>query len=129
MKKFLTVAIAIFIIGCSVKNPELKLPTIISDNMVLQQNKQVNLWGWSSPKAKIVVESSWGKTAEAVTGTDGKWMAQLETPAAGGPFTITIKAGETVKTINNVMVGEVWLCSGQSNMEMPNERLASEGYH
>lgn len=119
MKKLFTLAIVIFMIGCTVKNPEIKLPAIISDNMVLQQNKPVNLWGWSEAKAKIIVEASWGKTAEAVTGSDGKWQVQLETPAAGGPFSVTIKSGETQKVINNVMVGEVWLCSGQSNMEMP----------
>ncbi len=119
MKKLFALAIMIFMIGCTVKNPEIKLPAIISDNMVLQQNKAVNLWGWSEAKAKITVEASWGKTAEAVTGADGKWLVQLETPAAGGPFSVTIKSGETQKVINNVMVGEVWLCSGQSNMEMP----------
>ena len=97
MKKFLTIAVVIFMIGCTVKNPEIKVPAIISDNMVLQQNKAVNLWGWSTPKAKIMVEGSWGKTAEAVTGADGKWMVQLETPAAGGPFTVSIKAGKTEK--------------------------------
>lgn len=119
MKKLFALAIVIFMIGCTVKNPEIKLPAVISDNMVLQQNKQVNLWGWSEAKARITVEASWGKSAEAVTGADGKWMVQLETPAAGGPFSVTIKSGETEKLINNVMVGEVWLCSGQSNMEMP----------
>lgn len=105
--------------ACSVKNSELNLPAIFSDNMVLQQQKQVNLWGWSDPDTKITIEGSWGAMSTATTAPDSSWQTIIETPKFGGPYTITVKAGNNEKVINNVMIGEVWLCSGQSNMEMP----------
>lgn len=119
MKYLSFFALIVLLVACSVKNPELKLPAIISDNMVLQQQKQVNLWGWSDAGTNITIEGSWGSTAVALTGPNGFWQTDLETPTFGGPFAITIKAGTIEKVISNVMIGEVWLCSGQSNMEMP----------
>ena len=119
MKNLTIITMLFLLAGCAAKQHEIKLPALIADHMVLQQNAKVNLWGWSDPKAKIGINTSWGAVAEAVTGADGKWLATLETPAFGGPYTVTFKAGETEKIISNVMVGEVWLCSGQSNMEMP----------
>ena len=119
MKKLLAILTLIAFFGCAEKNHELKLPALITNNMVLQQKSMVNLWGWSDARAKINIEASWGKNAEAFTSNDGKWTATIETLAFGGPYTIKIKAGLTEKVIDNVMIGEVWLCSGQSNMEMP----------
>ena len=118
--KNLVISMLIFLaIGCATKNPEIKLPTLISDNMVLQQNTKVNLWGWSEPKTKIKIKTSWGASTTVKTDTAGNWLTTIETPNFGGPFTISIKSGQTEKLINNVMIGEVWLGSGQSNMEMP----------
>jgi sialate O-acetylesterase len=119
MKNLTFMALLLILMGCANKNPEIRLPALISDNMVLQQNTKVNLWGWSDPKTKIKIKASWGATATVKSDTAGKWLASIETPKFGGPFTISIKAQQTEKLINNVMVGEVWLCSGQSNMEMP----------
>lgn len=119
MKNLLFIILLFLLAGCAVKQHDIKLPALIANNMVVQQNTKINLWGWSGAKAKIDVSTSWGAVAQTVTGTDGKWMTTVETPAAGGPFNITFKTGDTLKIINNVMVGEVWLCSGQSNMEMP----------
>lgn len=95
-----------------------RLPNILSSNMVLQQRSQVNLWGWSEPGEKIAVTASWDHLTDSVTGTrDGKWRLTLSTPAAGGPYTITIK-GQNGIVLDNILIGEVWVCSGQSNMEM-----------
>ena len=98
---------------------ELKLPAIFSDNMVLQQKSSAPLWGWAKPGQAVQVTGSWNnRTNSVVTDKSGKWMLKLSTPIAGGPYTLTIKGEKTV-TFQNVMIGEVWVCSGQSNMEMP----------
>jgi sialate O-acetylesterase len=96
---------------------EVRLPSVIGDNMVLQQQSSVALWGWSNPSEKIFVTTSWNNKTDSVSATrDAKWKIMVQTPVAGGPFTITIKGGKVI-TLNNVMIGEVWVCSGQSNME------------
>ena len=97
---------------------KVKLPAIIGNDMVLQQNTNVNLWGWATRSRKITVRTSWdNKNYTTTSASDGTWKIQVQTPSAGGPYTITISDGEPV-TLTNVLIGEVWLCSGQSNMEM-----------
>src|ERR1700674_5221568 len=92
-----------------------RLPAVLSDNMVLQQRSTTKLWGWCEPGEKIYVTASWNNNRDSAKGTrDGNWQLSLATPAAGGPFTIEIKAGNTI-VLKNVLVGEVWVCSGQSN--------------
>jgi len=96
-----------------------KLPAIFTDNLVLQQQTKVAIWGWSDPGKKITVIPSWDKNKyTSVTDTSGKWKLKISTPVAGGPYEIIISDGKS-KKINNVLIGEVWLCSGQSNMEFP----------
>ena len=98
---------------------QLKLPAFFSDSMVLQQNTNAPVWGWAKAGEKVTVSGSWpGKTVQAVADNSGKWMVKLPTPKAGGPYDVTIKSTET-KTLHGVLIGEVWICSGQSNMEMP----------
>ena len=96
---------------------ELKLPAIIGDNMILQQ-KQVNpIWGWDTPGSEITVKFA-GQTKNAKTGADGKWTVKLDAvPANAKPVTMSIK-GTSSMVLKNVLVGEVWICSGQSNMQM-----------
>ncbi len=95
-----------------------RIPAVLSNNMVLQQNASVKLWGWSDPGEKIFITTSWNNKTDSVKGTaDATWQLMVQTPAAGGPFTITIKGYNTI-TLQNILIGEVWLCSGQSNMEM-----------
>lgn len=95
-----------------------RLPAVISSNMVLQQQSQVKLWGWGDPGEKIHITTSWNDRTDSVTGTrDGKWQISVPTPSAGGPFTISFKGYNTI-VLENVLIGEVWVCSGQSNMEM-----------
>jgi len=97
---------------------EVRLPALIGDNMVLQQGMDARLWGWADAGEPVTVSGSWeGGAASTVTDSDGTWMVTLETPEAGGPYTVSIQ-GENSIELTNVMVGEVWVCSGQSNMQM-----------
>jgi len=94
---------------------ELKLPAIIGDNMVLQQQQANPVWGWDAPGTEVKVTFA-GQTKTAKAGADGKWTVKLDAvPANAQPATITIK-GSSTKELKNVLVGEVWICSGQSNM-------------
>lgn len=93
-----------------------KLPAIFSDHMVFQQKSKVTMWGWADPREKIIVTGSWSnKNVSAVTDTDGKWKLILNTPAAGGPYSVKIRGKNTIE-LKDVLIGEVWVCSGQSNM-------------
>jgi len=93
---------------------ELRLAPLFTDNMVLQRERACPVWGWAKPGETINLEASWGSKATAKADSTGAWKATIQTPAAGGPH--QIKINQT--TLRNVMSGEVWLCSGQSNMEM-----------
>ncbi|WP_201300856.1 sialate O-acetylesterase [Sunxiuqinia indica] len=98
---------------------EIKLPAILSDNMVLQQQSNPLLWGEAKPFSVVKVVTSWNnKDYKTKAGNDGSWKVQIETPEAGGPYEITIEDNSKL-TIKNVLIGEVWYCSGQSNMGMP----------
>lgn len=99
-------------------NAQTHVASFFSDGMILQQKKSINIWGIDLAGTKIHVVSSWGETSQATTSTNGKWKLQLTTPTAGGPHAITIK-GSSIVTINDVLIGEVWVCSGQSNMQIP----------
>ncbi len=111
----------IVLAGCTKGPSNIKLPSLIGDNMLLQQKTDIRIWGHASPGSKIDVSASWDATGKTLTGEDGKWSVSLGTPEAGGPYTITIAAKDTSLIISNVLIGEVWVCSGQSNMEMPLE--------
>ena len=100
----------------------LEIPSAIGDNMVLQQNSTVNIWGYAKPKSKVAVACDWieGKPISVKADAEGLWIAPVAVPAASfDAHTITIKAGKEVRTLKNILFGEVWLCSGQSNMEWP----------
>lgn len=100
------------------QNHQLRLPSIISDHMLLQQDQEVKLWGWANPRNKIKIVAEWSKdTIEAVTTEQAKWEAYIKTPKAGGPYTIQFIGNRNTVVVNDVMIGELWLCSGQSNME------------
>lgn len=87
--------------------------------MVLQQQSDAAIWGTFSPGKEVQISASWGGSETVTSNESGEWLATLATPAAGGPFSIEIITDDTTITVNDVMVGEVWLASGQSNMEMP----------
>ena len=95
----------------------LSLPDIFSDNMVLQQRSSINIWGWAKPREVIKLVASWnGDTLSTTPNNQGDWELALQTPEAGGPYTIYIQGNNSLM-LNNILIGEVWLCSGQSNME------------
>lgn len=94
------------------------LPAVLGDNMVLQRNTEANLWGKAKPGATITISPSWdNKKYKVKTDKDGNWKTAIVTSDAGGPYNITITDGDKV-VLDNILLGEVWICSGQSNMEM-----------
>lgn len=98
---------------------EVKLPAIFCDNMVLQQQTEAAIWGKADRNSSIKVTTSWnGKSYSTKATAEGSWKLKVSTPKAGGPYEITISDGKMLK-LRNVLIGEVWVCSGQSNMEMP----------
>ncbi|MFA4869633.1 MAG: sialate O-acetylesterase [Pedobacter sp.] len=116
MRKPILLVITIFCLAVSVKGA-VRLPSIFSNHMVLQQNAEVNFWGWAGATQYIKIVPSWSKDTVTVR-TDGyaKWKTILKTPKAGGPYTITFIASDNRIVLEDVLIGEVWLCSGQSNM-------------
>jgi sialate O-acetylesterase len=99
---------------------EVKLPYVLSDNMVLQRDIPVNIWGWANPGEKVTVVFN-NQKVSAKAAKNGEWKVQLKPLAAGGPFEITIKGKNSI-VLKNILVGDVWLCGGQSNMEWPLSR-------
>ncbi len=119
MKRLILLIFAVCLsVGASAK---VELPKVLGSNMVLQQNSMANLWGKATPNSKITITVSWNKLRKIQTSADseGRWSAKVDTPAATfEPQTITISDGEVLK-LTNILIGDVWVCSGQSNMEMP----------
>jgi sialate O-acetylesterase len=103
--------------GASGLRAEVKLPSLLSDGLVLQQGTKLNIWGRAEPGEQVSVALK-DQHESAVTNSEGQWRVKLGPLSAGGPFTLTI-AGKNTITLHDVLVGEVWVCSGQSNMEMP----------
>lgn len=105
---------------------EITLPAILGDGMVLQQNTDAPVWGWARPGEVVTVDPSWpGPGAGAIADDRGRWLARVRTPEVGGqedadagPFTLTISGTNTI-VLRDILVGEVWVCAGQSNMEWP----------
>ena len=117
MKKiFLLLATIMVVMGIKAK---VTLPKIFSDGMVMQRETNANLWGEAKASSNVKITTSWDNKSYVVrSDSNGKWKTSVKTPKAGGPFSITFSDGEKL-TINNILIGEVWICSGQSNMEMP----------
>ena len=107
---------ALLLAGVSVGRAELRLPSVFSDHMVLQRDCPVPVWGWAEPGETITVKLQ-DDQQSTTAGADGKWRVRLKGHPAGGPFVLTI-AGLTTRTLADVYIGEVWVCSGQSNMQM-----------
>jgi sialate O-acetylesterase len=119
-KTALLVVTVLSLSACA-KDAKLSLPTIFSDNMVLQQKSDAAIWGKATPGTTVTVAGEWGASASATAADDSTWQLNLSTAEAGGPYTLTVSAEKSSIIINNVLLGEVWLGSGQSNMEMPLE--------
>ena len=98
----------------------LQLARLFSDHMVLQRETTAPVWGWGAPGKTVTVEGSWsGAAVRTKVADDGSWRVSLPTGEAGGPYTLTVRCGKETLTVADVALGEVWVCSGQSNMEMP----------
>jgi len=109
---FLTIVILCLVL--STANSQVQLPSVINDHMVLQQQFEAPIWGWAKPGTKVTITPGWpGQKVSVLTDQNGKWTTKVTTPAAGGPYTLCINE----HTLKNVMIGEVWICSGQSNMQ------------
>lgn len=132
-KRFLMIS-SIILTTIANAGAKVKLPHILGDNMVLQQNTNARLWGWTEKGRTVKVTVSWtGKTYTAKAGSDGKWLVEVATPAASyTPLSITFDDGDGTVVLRNVLAGEVWVCAGQSNMEMPVRGFSNcpvEGYN
>jgi len=116
--KNITLLYVLILCGSLCAFADVRLPAIIGDHMMLQQNSTVKLWGWSDGNENIKLTTTWDTVTYRTRGNgSAKWTVQIKTPAGGGPYKITI-AGKNTIVIDDVLVGEVWVLSGQSNMEM-----------
>lgn len=116
-QKLLTLICAL--LTSSMLQAEVRLPAILGSNMVMQRNTDANLWGWATPNTSIKVKTSWSQdTFVATSDSHGRWLVSIPTGEAMWNQSITIDDGDQLE-LSNVMIGDVWICSGQSNMEMP----------
>jgi len=113
----LGVVVGLFLVAAGSALADVKLPAILADHMVLQQGADIHLWGWADPGERIAVAFA-DQKAETAADENGRWAVHLQPMKAGGPFDLVVQGRNTV-TLADVLVGEVWVCSGQSNMESP----------
>jgi len=114
----------IFILGISLNSfaqIPFRLPAIISNHAVLQQSSEIRLWGWGPGSLKVGIVCSWSPkdTIFVLIGGDCTWEAKVRTPKAGGSYSIEFWCNNIITKVEDILIGEVWLCSGQSNMELP----------
>jgi len=112
-----SILIVILFFSCNTIVENLALPSVFSDYMVLQRETQVSFWGKSGPNEKIEITGSWGKSSLATANNNGEWELKLATPSAGGPYEVVVKDSKNTIVYRDVLIGEVWLASGQSNMQ------------
>ena len=118
-----------FALGCIETSAKVKLPDILGNHMVLQQNTIINLWGSTDPGRKVRITTSWNNAVYTVkANTEGDWHAEVRTTVAGGPYHIIFDDGDRLR-LDNILLGDVWVCSGQSNMQMPLKGLSFDGNH
>jgi len=122
-RKIMKVNLRVLCIACclgfaltSQVRADVRLPKLISSGMVLQRDQPLKIWGWASPAEKVSVKFL-NKTYHAVTGADGSWQILIKPKPAGGPYTMNITGNNQID-ITDIMIGDVWFCSGQSNMEL-----------
>ena len=114
----MNLSLLLFIVFALSSFAQTKVPKFFSDNMVLQQNEKVAIWGKDKPNVKITVTGNWGEEVYGKSDKNGSWKLKIQTPPAGGPYSLLIKGSDEI-LFENILMGEVWICSGQSNMEMP----------
>jgi sialate O-acetylesterase len=116
MKKFLVLlmAISLSLSGYT----QVRLPKLISNGMIVQRNKPIVIWGWASPREKVAVQFH-GQQQKATADQSGRWRVEFSPEPAGGPFQMTVSGKKNTVALSDILIGEVWVCSGQSNMEWP----------
>jgi sialate O-acetylesterase len=125
MKKLLSLFTSILFLHTAT-NAQVKLASVFTNNMVLQQQSNVPIWGWDKAGSNVTVSTSWNKKSyQTKVNANGKWIVKIATPVYGGPYSVTVKDGNTIK-LDSVLIGEVWLCTGQSNMEIPMKGYKSQ---
>lgn len=113
-----SIVFVLFLILSNTTFANVTLPNVFLDNMVLQRNTEVTIWGWANPQEEVVITPSWNHQEYKIKASNqAKWEINIPTPKEGGPYTISIK-GYNELVLKNILIGEVWICSGQSNMEM-----------
>ena len=117
--QLITILMLVLSIKCVQGN--VRLPVLISDGMVLQRDSRINIWGWASPGEKVTVKFN-NKIFRTKTDSQGNWKIVVPPMKAGGPFSMVVKGNNSI-IIENIMIGDVWFCSGQSNMVTPMERV------
>ena len=119
MKKLITI-LALLFSAALLQAQNLRVAHIFSDHMVMQRDTQAPVWGWGEPGKTVTVLPSWsGVPVTAKVAKDGTWRVNVETGNAGGPYFLTVKSGKDEIMFKDILLGEVWICAGQSNMEMP----------
>ena len=114
-----TLLIISFLTFNLIVSQDLKLPTIFSNNMIMQQESVVSIWGWSKPNSKVSINVSWNKKKyKTKSNNKGEWLLKILTPKAGKVHKISIGTNTDLIHITNVLMGEIWIASGQSNMQM-----------
>ncbi|MEI6277319.1 MAG: sialate O-acetylesterase [Prolixibacteraceae bacterium] len=114
------IILSVFMFSCLIGQGQIKVASVLGDNMVLQRNGEVKIWGTAKPGEKLTVKADWNAgQVMATSDAKGNWLAKLKTKEAGGPYNLTISSQKESVVLKNILLGEVWLCSGQSNMEMP----------
>lgn len=121
MKNSLIILLTLFSFQITTVAAQIKLPKLISNGMVLQRNEELKIWGWASANESITLKLN-SKTYNTKADKDGNWSLLLPKQKAGGPYQMILEGSNTI-TISDIMFGDVWVCSGQSNMELPMERL------
>ena len=124
-----TIVLTISLVFASIPlSADVKLPSVFSNDMVLQQNTNARFWGHADPQEKVTIHTSWGETLDISADGKGKWSAEIPTPAGSyTPQQVIFKGATNTIYLKNVLIGEVWLCSGQSNMGWP-LRKANDSY-
>lgn len=116
---FIVISMCVCVMNAS--SQKISLPGVIGNNMVMQQNMMASLWGWGPANQKVSITASWGQSTTATADSNGKWMAKLQTPKAvpgenQTKYTLTFVGANNTVTLTNILIGDVYLCSGQSNM-------------
>lgn len=119
MKSYLLVLlVGLLLVGCARETRPLRLAPIFSDHAVLQRQQPIRIWGWGAPGATVTVRLD-TVTAQTEVDTEGRWLVELPPQEAGGPYTLAVESNGERRVVEDVLIGEVWVASGQSNMEMP----------